>query len=270
MTYYAVTIDEEVVVSDGASALATYEGQIYSLVQQLNSNTWIELFELDLGIFNIATMYFHGYTQVGPIYWQDQTYEPWPLQIEGLESTGTGQQPSPMFRVSNLGQDADGNVVTGVISALCEAYDDLLGAKVVVHQTFGRYLDAENFGGHNPAADSSQELPQQVLYIKQKTSELPDVVEFELTGLLSFNGFMLPGRQIIPNICPWLWLGGYRGTYCAYAGSNYYTVNNEVTTDPALDQCNGTLKACKLRFGENNELRFGGFPSAGNTSMGGT
>jgi hypothetical protein len=31
-------------------------------------------------------------------------------------------------------------------------------------------------------------------------------------------------------------------------------------SDPSLDECNGTLTACKLRHGEGNELPFGGFP----------
>ncbi|EMO1386999.1 phage minor tail protein L, partial [Citrobacter freundii] len=30
--------------------------------------------------------------------------------------------------------------------------------------------------------------------------------------------------------------------------------------DPSLDECPGTLTACKLRHGEGNELPFGGFP----------
>ena len=39
------------------------------------------------------------------------------------------------------------------------------------------------------------------------------------------------------------------------------SVADDPTDDPALDQCKGCLSSCKLRFGENNELSFGGFPA---------
>lgn len=50
------------------------------------------------------------------------------------------------------------------------------------------------------------------------------------------------------------------GDGCDYAGTRYFDKNNNPVSDPSLDECNGTLTACKLRHGDGNELPFGGFP----------
>lgn len=65
------------------------------------------------------------------------------MQAEGFEKT-SAQQPVPKLSVGNI---------DGSISALCLTYQDLLGSKVTFHRTFGKYLDAVNFGGVNPTAD---------------------------------------------------------------------------------------------------------------------
>ncbi|WP_284730892.1 hypothetical protein [Enterobacter asburiae] len=46
---------------------------------------------------------------------------------------------------------------------------------------------------------------------------------------------------------------------CA-VGTRYFDKNNNPVSDPSLDECPGTLTACKLRHGDGNELPFGGFP----------
>jgi len=35
------------------------------------------------------------------------------------------------------------------------------------------------------------------------------------------------------------------------------------TDDPARDQCGGRVRSCKLRFGQDKPLPYGGFPAAG-------
>lgn len=50
------------------------------------------------------------------------------------------------------------------------------------------------------------------------------------------------------------------GDGCDYAGTRYFDKNNNPVSDLSLDECNGTLTACKLRHGDGNELPFGGFP----------
>ncbi|AXF64190.1 phage minor tail protein L [Leclercia sp. W17] len=184
------------------------------------------------------------------IWWQGQEYKAWPCQIEGVEASTSGSSAQPKLSVANL---------DGSVTALCLAYDDLLQAKVTIHDTLAQYLDARNFAGGNPAADATQEKLQ-VWYIDAKTSETNDVVEFALSSPMDLQGLMIPTRQL-HSLCTWCIRNKYRtGDGCDYAGSRYFDKNNNPVSDPSLDECNGTLSACKLRFGENNELSFGGFP----------
>lgn len=184
------------------------------------------------------------------IWWQGQEYKAWPCQIDGVEASTSGSSAQPKLSVANL---------DGSVTALCLAYDDLLQAKVTIHDTLAHYLDARNFAGGNPAADATQEKLQ-VWYIDAKTSETNEVVEFALSSPMDLQGLMIPTRQL-HSLCTWCIRNKYRtGDGCDYAGSRYFDKNNNPVSDPSLDECNGTLSACKIRFGENNELSFGGFP----------
>ena len=184
------------------------------------------------------------------IWWQGQEYKAWPCQIEGIEASTSGSSAQPKLSVANL---------DGSITALCLAYDDLLQAKVTIHDTLAQYLDVRNFPGGNPTADATQEKLQ-VWYIDAKTSETNEVVEFALSSPMDLQGLMIPTRQL-HSLCTWCIRNKYRtGDGCDYAGTRYFDKNNNPVDDPSRDECNGTLTACKLRFGEGNELSFGGFP----------
>lgn len=184
------------------------------------------------------------------IWWQGQEYKAWPCQIEGIEASTSGSSAQPKLSVANL---------DGSITALCLAYDDLLQAKVMIHDTLAQYLDARNFPGGNPTADATQEKLQ-VWYIDAKTSETNEVVEFALSSPMDLQGLMIPTRQL-HSLCTWCIRNKYRtGDGCDYAGTRYFDKNNNPVDDPSRDECNGTLTACKLRFGDGNELSFGGFP----------
>ena len=184
------------------------------------------------------------------IWWQGQEYKAWPCQIEGIEASTSGSSAQPKLSVANL---------DGSITALCLAYDDPLQAKVTIHDTLVQYLDARNFAGGNPTADATQEKLQ-VWYIDAKTSETSEVVEFALSSPMDLQGLMIPTRQL-HSLCTWCIRNKYRtGDGCDYAGNRYFDKNNNPVDDPSRDECNGTLTACKLRFGDGNELSFGGFP----------
>jgi lambda family phage minor tail protein L len=231
-------------------------------IQKLEPGALVELFELDASGIGGEILRFHGYMQVGPIFWQGQRYEPWAIQAEGFEQVGEGQQPSPTLRVGNIGQDAQGRPLAGVISSLCVHLDDLVGARVVARRTLGRYLDAANFPEGNPSADPREELPPEIWIVQQKTLETAQVVEFTLASALDFNGQKLPDRPIIAGVCAWLRKGGYRGPYCGYTGGRMFDLNGNRVTDPTLDRCSGLMSDCKKRFGEYEVINFGGFPSA--------
>lgn len=222
-------------------------------IQTLEPGALVELFVLDATALGGSILRFHGYLQQGNITWQGNAFAPWPIEATGFAHT-SDQQPVPTITVGN---------VDGSITALCVAYDDLVGAVVTRKRTFGKYLDAVNFGGTNPTADPTQQFADEVWTVERKSQEDNTAVQFELSNPLNAQGRQLPGRQIIANQCLWLTIGGYRGPYCGYTGPAVALADDTPTSNIALDSCGGRISSCKLRFGANNPLSFGGFPSAG-------
>lgn len=236
--------------------------------QKLEPGDEVRLFEVDGTAFGTGeVLRFHNYSiahteaeitaaggdenklQAKSIWWQGEEYKAWPCQIEGIEASTSGSSAQPKLSVANLDSS---------ITALCLAYDDMLQAKVTIHDTLGKYLDAKNFTGGNPTADPTQEKLK-VFYIDAKSSENNQVVEFTLSSPMDLQGLMIPTRQL-HSLCTWCIRNKYRtGDGCDYAGTRYFDKNNNQVSDPSLDECNGTLKACELRFGKGNELSHGGF-----------
>ncbi|MCP1652736.1 phage minor tail protein L [Pseudomonas nitroreducens] len=222
-------------------------------IQTLTPGGRVYLYELDLTPLEGDLYRFHGYQQQGPIWWQGEEYSPWPIQAEGFGMDGQGAAASPRLGVGNA---------NGFITALCQFFDDLTGAKLTRRLTLTKYLDAANFPEGNPTADPAEELPPEVWEIEQRDGEDPDVVTFVLESPLSSMGVQLPRRQIVANVCGWLSVGGYRGPYCGYTGGPVADENDVATADPARDRCSGCVTACKMRFGANNPLPYGSFPAA--------
>lgn len=234
---------------------------IQANIQGLEPGEYVQLFELDCREIGGNLLRFHGYAQQGPIWWQGVEYTPWAIEADGFATSGTGAPPTPRLRVGNIGQDEYGEPIAGVISALCVALDDLTGARVVRHRTFAEFLDARNFPNGNPSANPAEELPIDVWLVECKVSENSQAVEFELHSALDFDGQQLPARSITTG-CGWVVIGGYRGPYCGYTGPAMFDLMDQPTGDPVQDKCAGRISSCKLRFGEHNELPFGGFPGA--------
>lgn len=222
-------------------------------IQSLEPGSRVSLFELDSTRIGGDILLFHAHLQSGPIFWQGRQYDPWPIECDGFARSST-QPASPTLRVSNI---------DGTITALCLLFDDLVGSKIIRRQTLVKYLDAANFGGVNPTADPDEHFPDEIWYIERKAAETNETVEFELASAADLNGEQFPGRQIIANACGWILRGGYRGPYCGYAGPPVADINDQPTSDPSKDVCGGRLGSCKLRFGANEELPYGGFPAAG-------
>ncbi|MFA1289984.1 phage minor tail protein L [Xanthomonas axonopodis pv. nakataecorchori] len=222
-------------------------------IQTLEPGARVTLFELDATSLGADSLLFHPHLQSTPIVWQERLYTPWPVEASGFEVT-SDQQPTPRLRVGN---------VNGTIAALCLLFDDLVGARVVRRRTLTKYLDAVNFAGGNATADPNEHFADDIWLIERKVSEDNEVVEFELVSPADFAGAYLPGRQILAGLCGWILRGGYRGPYCGYNGPAVADADDQPTDDPARDVCGGRLGSCKLRFGVNNPLPYGGFPAAG-------
>ncbi len=237
-------------------------------IQKLEPGAIVEVFELDAEEIGAGTLRFHGYPQETPIWWQGERYEPWAIQARGFQRTGEGRQPTPSIQVGNIGVDESGKKIPGVISAMCRLYGDLVGARFIRHRTLAKYLDAANFPEGNPTADPTQAFPLEVWLIEQRVASNAQLVEFELSSPLDFQGQQLPGRQIM-TYCSWTRVGGYRGPYCGYTGSAMFDKNDQPVQDPALDRCPGFVRSCQLRWAsvqncrpEEAEISFGGEPAA--------
>jgi lambda family phage minor tail protein L len=60
-----------------------------------------------------------------------------------------------------------------------------------------------------------------------------------------------------------MWLAGawrLSRAYCGYNGPAVADSDDVATDDPARDQCGGRVRSCKLRFGQDKPLPYGGFP----------
>lgn len=222
-------------------------------IQKLNPSARMEFYVLDATICGGGIERFHNYMADGPIIWQGLQYDPFAFTAEGF-SLATDSQARPTLACGNP---------NGVMSAMCGAFDDFIGAKLTRKRTVARYLDAVNFSGGNPEADPAQTFPDNVWYVERKIVESYDMVQWELSSVYDLAGRQIPRRQIQANKCAWLTIGGYRGPYCGYAGSPVARANDTPTADPAEDRCGGRVSSCKLRFGTNGELPYGGFAAAG-------
>ena len=229
---------------------------VYEDLSVLAPNAIIELFQLHLD----ATLhgssdiyYFHNGVNAavtGNVIWNSQTYVRLPIEATGFDYSSSGSLPRPKLVVSNIGSS-----ITAILLSvnLVTAGNDLGGAKVIRIRTLKKYLDGE------AGADPHAKFPDEVWYVDRKANENRAAVEFELASKFDLAGVMLPRRQIIANVCQWV----YRGGECGYTGSNYWNTQDQVVGTLALDACGKRISSCKLRFGATAELPFGSFPGAG-------
>jgi len=230
----------------------------YEELAKLNPSAIIELFELHLDntLHGSTDVYrFHAGANAdvdGNVVFNGNTYTRIPVKADGFEFTNTGTLPRPTLTISNL----DGTMTTLLLLVnATTAGNDLGGAEVRRIRTLKKFLDGES------TADPNAKFPDERWYVDRKANESRDSVTFELASKFDLAGQKLPKRQIVANVCQWI----YRSSECSYTGTDYYDVNgNEVDTE-AEDVCGKRVASCKLRFGNTAELPFGSFPGAGLT-----
>ncbi len=210
-------------------------------LQTLNPSAIVELFELTNydPICPESSQYFTNEFTI--IVFQGKSYQPLPMESEGWEYRASGTLPRPTLRISNIGS---------YIGNLARAYDDLIGAKLIRRRTLVKYLDDQ------PTADPLAEFQPDIYFVQRKSAENNEVIEFELASVFDLEGKKIPKRRMIASVCMWQ----YRSAECGYTGGPVADARDEPTSDAALDRCGKRLDSCKLRFGENAVLPFGGFP----------
>jgi lambda family phage minor tail protein L len=230
----------------------------YEELSKLSPSQIIELFEvhLDNTLHGSTDVYrFHAGANAaitGNVVFNGNTYTRIPVKADGFEFTNTGTLPRPTLSISNT----DGTMTTLLLLVnATTAGNDLGGAEVRRIRTLKKFLDGE------ATADPNAKFPDERWYIDRKASESRDSVTFELASKFDLAGQKLPKRQVVANVCQWV----YRSSECSYTGSNYFDVNGNTVSTLAADVCGKRVESCKLRFGNTAELPFGSFPGAGLT-----
>lgn len=223
---------------------------VSSDIQSLSPSAVIELFTIDTTVLpGGGILNFHAGTNEMslPIIWQGISYASLPIEAEGFDIQTRGASPRPKIRVANVG---------GLFSAEVATMDDYLGCKVTRKRTYSKYLDAVNFVNGNPNADQYQYFPDEVWYVERKTIENRHIIEWELSSVFDLQGVQLPYRQVIQNSCAWK----YRSAECEYTGTPFDI--NDLPTTTANDYCAKRLNSCRVRFGLQSDLPYGGFPGS--------
>ena len=151
----------------------------------------------------------------------------------GLEATGDGTAVRPTFSAGN---------VSGRITALCIAFDDLANFQLTIRETLAEFLDAENFPAGNPDADPTQESIS-IWYFDQKTGEDDQVVEW---GWPARGRRQRSRRPADDHVVPLVHDRRLPGPDCGYTGP-YYDIDDNPTDDPTKDQCAGLYRSCNKR-----------------------
>lgn len=176
------------------------------------------------------------------ITFQGNEYGARPFGISGISLNGNGKAGKPQLSLSNLDSR---------VSALIRSYNGMMQAKVTIWITT-RDMLADS--GNVAAGD----FRKYVYYVERPNFVDQNVARFDLTSPYDMDGVMIPPR-ITQSVCFFAQRGWYRsGNGCGYNGAGKFDKDNKPTDDPSKDVCAGTVTACKLRFGANNELDFGG------------
>lgn len=176
------------------------------------------------------------------IIFQDETFGARPFDISGINFTSNGKADKPQLTISNLDSR---------VSALVREYNGMMQAKVTFWIVPANSLkDGE--------VDEEADYRKLIYYIERPNYVNKTAVRFDLTSPYDMDGIMIPSR-VTQSVCYWAIRGWYRsGKGCGYNGAAMFDKDNKAVTDPSKDFCAGTPNACKIRFGADQELDFGG------------
>jgi lambda family phage minor tail protein L len=226
-----------------------------SVVQTPDPGPRVSLFRLDATSVGGSVMFFcqGAFDSTGPTF-GGVYYTPVDVELTGFEITGGGALPTPKIKIANT---------SGVFQALVNTYGDLVGCQIQRVRTFERFLDGQ------PEADPTAYFGPDTFKIDRKTDENPVYIEWDLAASIDVESKALPGRIVIRDTCTWryrVWNANtnsfdYTNVQCPYTGGASFDITGaSVSSDK--DECGRKLSDCRLRFGQNAVLPFGGFPGA--------
>lgn len=166
--------------------------------QSLGSDEGIvSLYDLTIGG---VTNYFHGENTDSALRFLSRDYQPFPMMIEGIEVTGDGASPRPTLTLPNVNSlfRSDSELTISKI-------EDLVGGKVVRHQTLSKYVGIGAGSGNDVA--NNYELPKATYIIDRVASKNRLMVQLELASPFDLSGVRVPSRQVTGKYCAWVYKG---------------------------------------------------------------
>lgn len=224
--------------------------KIAEQAQSLEPGTLVTLYQVDLSSLGINSVY--RFTPTRACTFRGQAYTSVDIKAEGFEWNGQGTMPQPTVSLSNVNR---------VMAGLAEQMDGLVGATFIRLRTYAQYLDGAN--DEDPEAIYTAE----VFTVEQVISLTKVAIEWSLSAAMDQEGRMIPARRVLRDVCTWRYRVfdeetgqfDYTRVQCPYMGGACYDTNGNPTI-PADDHCGRRISDCKLRFGQNAELPYGGFP----------
>lgn len=145
-------------------------------------------------------------------------YVSMPIDISGIEVSGTGASNRPMLTMANIpvlsrsivnnsdGVDDEYDILDLLAKENLTKNEDLLGSRVSVRRT----LASKTYRRTDTAPSSSPvEFPTQSYIIDRVASESNILAEFELANPMDVEGVKLPNRVVIGKYCPWRYQGHF-------------------------------------------------------------
>jgi lambda family phage minor tail protein L len=222
-------------------------------VTKLEPSALVSLYQLDTTRIGGPLYHFTTETRAGNIIrFGGVDFFAVPVRITGMDVSGQGPIQTPTLTVGNT---------DGFIQEIVNSFGNLEGCRLQRWRTFAIHLD----DGEQP--NTTAVYGPDVYVIDRKSADTPESIEWELSATIDQQGVFV-GRTVVRDTCLWRYREfdpatgqfDYSKALCPYTGNNYFDRQNRPVTNPADDEPSRTIRCCRLRFGTNAVLPFGGFP----------
>lgn len=171
----------------------------------------VELYEIEV----LGTTYYFvsefNADNAGSIIFDGNTYEPFPIMMEGVEISSDGAQNRPKMTMANVVS----LVSTDVLGTTFD-FEDLIGGRVTLRTTLEKYTGA---------GVTAHEFPKKVFVIDRISAKNQLVIELELASPFDLQNVRIPNRVVVGKYCPWVYaqhtIGGEDEKSGCYWRSNF-------------------------------------------------
>ncbi len=229
---------------------------IESEKQQLSQDAVISLFRLDLSSFGESPALFtpHVLPDGSPVRFGADTYASVALSADGFAWSGSGAKVAPKITLNKRNPS---------LLSLLATYDNLAGVAVTRILTYRRFLA----DGEEP--DGTAVISTEIFVIDRVVRPAGGELVFEMATPVDQAKVRLPGRLVLRDHCSFHYRTfdsnnnsfNYEHVFCPYRSDQYFDVNGNPTTEPAMDHCSRKLATgCEKRYPSPQSIPFGGFP----------